>query len=57
MSICIEYNHKKPIKIEGLTLKEARSVIDFHYAMGAREIWISRDGVCYVSTIDFPMAV
>lgn len=57
MSICIEYNRKKPIKVEGLTREETRSLTDFHYAMGANEVWVSTDGVCYVSTIDFPMVV
>jgi hypothetical protein len=57
MSICIEYSRKKPIKVEGLTREEARSLTDFHYAMGASEIWVSKDGVCYVSTIDFPGAI
>ena len=57
MSISIEYRRRKPIKVEGLTREEARSLIDFHYAMGATEIWVSRDGVCYVSTIDFPGAI
>lgn len=57
MSISIEYRRRKPIKVEGLTREEARSLIDFHYAMGASEIWVSRDGVCYISTIDFPGAI
>lgn len=57
MSISIEYNRKKPVKIEGLTREEAKALIDFHYAMGASEVWVSNDGVCYVSTIDFPMAI
>lgn len=55
MSICVEYNDKKPIKINGLTLAEAKRLISFHMAMGADDIWISKDGVCYVSILDFPM--
>lgn len=54
MSICVEYNDQKPLKINGLTLAEAKGLISFHMAMGA-DVWVSKDGVCYVSILDFPM--
>lgn len=56
-SLCIEYNHRKPIRLYNLQRQEATDLSYFHYAMGAREVWVSTDGVCYISTIDFPTVI